>query len=587
MADIDSNHKSSDSIFSLPQSVTTVTSLLSGLEVLKNKSDSIESKLCSALGKADLLYVSPNDIKSSNKIGKLSLGEDILSFIKLITDVCVSNNINFIKSSVSNTSEIRELTSSIKEDLEKLSHDQNLVTDIEKYLKLNSESLTSITSEINNLKSYVQSLDAIKMSTVYMPSEFESTVTEPPSSQVDVNITASDILCYEDYKNDFLCDGATLSELKQYLSKECLFSEENGHSVSAFGERYSYTGSKSTTKTDTPIPGVINKIVDKINTDFKCNVNSVLVNKYTGKDSYLPKHSDDEASIDPESCIYTLSLGETRTLVFSNKYTEVESKLSVETNSLYIMSRQSQNHFAHKIDKEVVPENSTRYSLTFRCVGNKFRRSTIIIGDSLSSNFKFGEGQGTFGRGLPGTVVKASKLADIRPTDCLSYSNVVIQCGINDLRKGNNQRVAAASTIFNVLKEKVTTILKLKENINIFISPILPTRLVHYNQRVVTFNRLIRSQIIDQHYRCSLLDVSSFCDATYRTDLLDSSFCRSEGDPVHLNSLGTRKLAGIIRKAIFLKYNSRKGGRISSTRPYASAVSDGRQWPRLTGTPQP
>ena len=133
--------------------------ILSAEGTKNHKQYSIESKVCSALGKTDLLYISSNDIKSCNKISKRSLGEDILSITKLITDVCMSNNVKLIKSCINNTSELQELTSSVKDDLKKLFHDQNSITNIEKSLTINSESLTSIKSEINNLKSYVQSLN--------------------------------------------------------------------------------------------------------------------------------------------------------------------------------------------------------------------------------------------------------------------------------------------------------------------------------------------------------------------------------------------------------------------------------------------
>ena len=547
--------------------------------------NNIKSNICSKVSIDNFSKVTPQIIADCGPLKKKELAKHLLNLIASCDQYDhimpdgdnIAVRVNFNQTEFEN--DIKEL---IENGIKGHISPSNSVN-----LNSISSNILSITSQLNELKSCV---DDIKTSTIYIPHETESKFTEQPSlhAQADENITPSDILCYDEYKNDFVSDSATLSELKQYLdSDQCIFSHENGHSVSAFGERYRYTGSKSNDKSDTPIPEKINKIVCKINSDFNCNVNSVLVNKYTGRDSFLPEHSDDEASIDPESCIYTLSLGHTRTVIFSNKYSKVESKVSVEDNSLYVMSRDSQNFFRHRIDKEVVPEDSTRYSLTFRCLSNKYRRSTIIIGDSLSSQFKFGEGEGTFGRGLPGKVVKSSKLSDIRPTDCLSYSNVVIQCGINDLRQGINQTASAVNNKFNILKDKITTMLQLKDKINIFICPILPTRSVYYNQRVVTFNRLIRSQIVNQNYRCSLLDVSSFCDATYKTDLLDPSFCRSQGDPVHLNSLGTRKLAGIIKTAIFLKYNSGKGSRISSTRPYASAVRDGRQWPRLAGTPSP
>ena len=163
-------------------------------------------------------------------------------------------------------------------------------------------------------------------------------------------------------------------------------------------------------------------------------------------------------------------------------------------------------------------------------------------------------------------------MSKIKPTDCLSYANVVIQCGINDLRPGNANfdRAVDVNGLCNELQEKVNTISKLKGNINIFISPVLPCRVDKYNRRAIALNKLIRSNITDSNYRCTLLDVSTFCDRSYRTDSLDVSYSR--GDAVHLNNRGTIKLATIIKNNIFLKYNSGKGSRINSNLSYADAT---------------
>ena len=63
------------------------------------------------------------------------------------------------------------------------------------------------------------------------------------------------------------------------------------------------------------------------------------------------------------------------------------------------MTRTSQAYYSHRIDAENCDD--VRYSLTFRHINKQFTQSTIIIGDSNTSNFKFGEGTGTFGAILP------------------------------------------------------------------------------------------------------------------------------------------------------------------------------------------
>ena len=82
------------------------------------------------------------------------------------------------------------------------------------------------------------------------------------------------------------------------------------------------------------------------------SVNSCLVNRFEGSESYLPQHSDNEPTIHPESNIITLSLGSECTLTFSNKGSEnsVLQHLS-SSRSIYSMTRKSQEIYDHRIDQ--------------------------------------------------------------------------------------------------------------------------------------------------------------------------------------------------------------------------------------------
>ena len=72
----------------------------------------------------------------------------------------------------------------------------------------------------------------------------------------------------------------------------------------------------------------------------------------------MPKHSDDEPSISPESQIFTLSLSDTCTVTFSDKCTSNELSLNVADNSIYSMNYKSQLYWQHQIDKPVLSELS-------------------------------------------------------------------------------------------------------------------------------------------------------------------------------------------------------------------------------------
>ena len=517
----------------------------------------------------------------SQKITKLFLFESLQKFIKHCTRMCDRDS----KTPSYDASATLSESSSLK-----LMSDQfaSYIKHAEASLAAHNTQLSGITTQLCELQSCVDNTRMSRSSPAELNPKSDQAhapnLTDVHSTPTSFS-TPDDMKCYETYDLNFL-EPELYDELTEFLSTQQSFVDENGHSVLAFGERYGYSGGKAP---DTkPLPDIIAKIIQLINSKFGCNINSVLINKYLGVASYLPEHSDDESSIDPESDIFTMSVGQTRDVVFTDKFSKVETTLPVEDNSLYSMSRDSQNCFTHKIDKikEDVLEDRVRFSLTFRTVGSIFRRSTVIVGDSNTKHLAFGDGKGTFGKGLPGKRVQAYKVGDISPIDCLSYANVVIQCGINDISEGSGQYHRKTSDIdvdqiFSEFKGKVSTICKLKKNINVFITPILPTRSVTYNARAVRFNRLIYSQIIDQnYYRCSMLNVSGLCDSSYRTDLLDASYSR--GDAVHLNHRGTRYLANVMKDSIFRVYNSGRRNRINSRKPYNVALQSGPPGP---GTP--
>ncbi|KAL5257834.1 hypothetical protein ACHWQZ_G012691 [Mnemiopsis leidyi] len=112
-----------------------------------------------------------------------------------------------------------------------------------------------------------------------------------------------------------------------------------------------------------------------------------------------------------------------------------EQAVNWKPGSLYWMTRKSQEFFTHRIDKGSI-EQGTRYSLTFRCVNWKNRNSTAIIGDSNTGMLHFGTNKyKSFGELMPGQKFWAPLVEDINPETCCGYNNVVIQCGINNLKQ--------------------------------------------------------------------------------------------------------------------------------------------------------
>ena len=94
-----------------------------------------------------------------------------------------------------------------------------------------------------------------------------------------------------------------------------------------------------------------------------------------------------------------------------------KKELTVKHRSLYSMTKESQNVFKHGILPN--PNNSNRYSITFRCVHWKYLNSTYAVGDSNFGKIKFGEGKGYVGKSTPG-------LKDFGPLNPRSACNIVM-----------------------------------------------------------------------------------------------------------------------------------------------------------------
>ena len=114
-----------------------------------------------------------------------------------------------------------------------------------------------------------------------------------------------------------------------------------------------------------------------------------------------------------------MSVGHSCTVSFSEVHGDKSHEHIAEPNSFYVMTRNSQAYWQHRNDSNSsLPENYTRYSLTFRHVDKKFIKSTIISGDSNTRNLKFGSGKGTFGHNVPGSRAESIHISDITPSAC-------------------------------------------------------------------------------------------------------------------------------------------------------------------------
>ena len=320
------------------------------------------------------------------------------------------------------------------------------------------------------------------------------------------------------------------------------------------------------------MPKEIVSIINKIKLKYPdVKINECLVNRYDAEgDSHLAPHSDNEFVIDPKSSIFCLSLGHGRTLVFRDKSSHVETNQIVQNRSLYVMTRSSQDYYTHEIKQDISDNRSvSRYSLTFRHIGNQFKNSVIVFGDSNSKNFKFGEGKGTFGKSLPGDCVRTPKVEDISPQECAGYANIVIATGTNNLRENNISCKADLEKIRQTLHNKIMSIKSIRKDFKIIVLPVLPTRYSEMNRNIGCYNRMLYEMIVRSGYyfNVRLANVWEFVDREY---LLRRDLVRT-GDAIHLNERGISVFAQCIKNTILLNRTDYLG----SSRSYSHALTGG------------
>ena len=86
--------------------------------------------------------------------------------------------------------------------------------------------------------------------------------------------------------------------MRNFLDQET-FTSEGRREVASYGEKYKYIGSKS--HSTESVPEVFQPLQSKISENIGYKLNKILVNKYSGPDALLPKHSDHEYDINPDS----------------------------------------------------------------------------------------------------------------------------------------------------------------------------------------------------------------------------------------------------------------------------------------------
>lgn len=133
--------------------------------------------------------------------------------------------------------------------------------------------------------------------------------------------------------------------------------------VAWFGEvPYSYSG---TTKKALPWSDDLQRLKATIEERSGTTFNSCLLNLYHDGNEGMGWHSDDERSIERNSCIASVSLGAERKFSFKHKRSGETVSVLLETGSLLLMKGETQTHWLHSLPKSKQVKEP-RINLTFR-----------------------------------------------------------------------------------------------------------------------------------------------------------------------------------------------------------------------------
>ena len=432
---------------------------------------------------------------------------------------------------------------------------------------LPSFDLSALQEKLDNLNQEIKDFkDSASLApSTHLNSPHESDFIPPPITSA--RPLQSTERPYEDFKENYLTtdEFESLNDLAGVLRDDGHFIDEKGHKVVLYGEQYKYTGSRLGEDTPDPIPHEIAALIDRVTSDLslKHKPNSVLINFYpasgSGSESHLAMHSDDEASIVADSKIVTVSLWESRKIVFESKHHDGEptvTELIATPNSIYSMTRASQNWFKHGVPQPPAGEDfEERISITLRCVSNMSDRSILLIGDSNTKEIVFGTGSGKVGASYPGKRIKSSKVENINPAQCVGYQNVFLHCGTNDLRCEYVTGKDYIHKVVGTLQTKVSEIKKLCPDVCLFVVPVLPTRNRAMNEHIMYYNNLVGRMISHYFPDVWFEGIYSFLD---RQGLLDAKLTRNGNDDIHLGKKGIALYVSLMKRCVFRRLRTRQ-----------------------------
>ena len=161
-----------------------------------------------------------------------------------------------------------------------------------------------------------------------------------------------------EYEENFLNPDARL-KISQFLDSSTDFVKDGSMRTLNFGKTFNQSIRVNSNKEiPEPFCAVIDILHDKYSIQDEAKLNSVIINKFSGPHTKLPEHSSNDPSINPDSSIFTLSIGDNCPIVFRDKCTNATIDVNTTDNSIFIMSLKSQHYWTRKIDTPVISDSS-------------------------------------------------------------------------------------------------------------------------------------------------------------------------------------------------------------------------------------
>lgn len=114
-----------------------------------------------------------------------------------------------------------------------------------------------------------------------------------------------------------------------------------------------------------PWPRFLGKLRQKLAVDYALDFNAVLVNHYADGRESMGWHSDDEAEIEPNSVIASVTLGACRDFVLRHNATQQKFSFALQSGDLLIMHAGMQQAWQHCVPKRL-KVLEPRINFTFR-----------------------------------------------------------------------------------------------------------------------------------------------------------------------------------------------------------------------------